>query len=87
MQEASFTGLFRNIIYMVGFYYVIKFLARLFMPMIINKVANKAQQNIYNKQSQYQSNNEPVVNNQNNKNENPKSNNQVGDYIDYEEVE
>jgi uncharacterized protein YbcC (UPF0753/DUF2309 family) len=87
MQEASFTGLFRNIIYIIGFYYLVKFLARLFMPMIINKAVHKAQENIHKKQSQYQTYNENEINNQNNKTGNPKSNKQVGDYIDYEEVE
>ncbi|MBE7693715.1 DUF4834 domain-containing protein, partial [Tenacibaculum finnmarkense genomovar finnmarkense] len=27
MQEASFNGFFRTIIYMIGFYYLIKFLS------------------------------------------------------------
>jgi hypothetical protein len=87
MQEASFIGLFKNIIYMVGFYYVIKFLMRIFMPMLINKAVHKAQENINNQQSQYQSNSNNEINTQTNKTRHPKSNNQVGDYIDYEEVE
>jgi hypothetical protein len=86
MQEASFNGFFRTIVYMVGFYYVFKFLARIFLPILMNKAVNKVQQNFEQQQSQYQKSNDNV-DYQSPKNENPKSSKQIGDYIDYEEVE
>jgi Ni,Fe-hydrogenase I cytochrome b subunit len=86
MQEASFNGFFRTIVYMVGFYYVFKFLARIFLPILMNKAVNKVQQNFEQQQAQYQKNNDSV-DYQIPKNENPKSSKQIGDYIDYEEVE
>lgn len=90
MQEASFSGLFRTIVFMIGFYYLVKFLARIFMPMLMQNMVNKAQENFQKQQAQNafnQRNYEEQQDFQSAKKENPKSKNQVGDYIDYEEVE
>ena len=89
MQEASLTGLFKTIIYMIGFYYFIKIIARIFMPIVVRKVVTKAQENFqkYQEQGNYYSNYE---------NQNPpqpkstrdftKPTKQVGEYVDYEEI-
>lgn len=90
MQEASFSGLFRTIVFMIGFYYLVKFLARIFMPMLMQNMVNKAQENFQKQQAQNafnQRNYEEQQDFQSSKRENPKAKNQVGDYIDYEEVE
>ncbi|TGD58862.1 DUF4834 family protein [Flavobacterium humi] len=90
MQEASFYGLFRTIVFMIGFYYLVKFLARIFMPMIMQNMVNKAQENFQKQQAQStfnQANQSSSQDFESSKNQNPKSKKQVGDYIDYEEVE
>ena len=94
MQEASFSGLFRTIVFMIGFYYLVKFLARIFMPMLMQNMVNKAQENFQKQQAQNafnQRNYEEQQDFQPAKKESrdfgAKSKSQVGDYIDYEEVE
>lgn len=87
MQEASFNGFFKLIIYMIGFYYLIKFLSKLFLPIIIKKAVNKVQENFDKHQSNpnFNQNREPDF--QSSKKENPKSTKKIGDYIDYEELD
>ena len=89
MQEASIQGLFKTIIYIVGFYYVVKFLGRIFMPMILKQMVNKAQENFAKQQEQYQQHytNQTTSNFTQSNNTNPKPKKQIGDYIDFEEVE
>jgi len=97
MQEASFQGFFKTIVYMIGFYYLVKILARIFFPMMMRSMVNKAQENFNKQQSQGNFNQGPFnqgpftqANNQDfqtPKNENPKPTKQIGDYIDYEEIE
>ena len=45
MQTASFSGFIEMIFYMIAFYYIFKFLARLFLPLLVKKVVEKAGQN------------------------------------------
>lgn len=92
MQEASIPGLIRTILIMIGVYYAIKFLSRLFLPVLFRELAHKAQEN-FNKQQEdlrnmYQNNtyNDSHQYSQTSKNDIPKPTKQVGDYIDYEEV-
>ena len=74
------------------FYYVIKFLARLFLPIVVKKVVEKAGQNF---QQHYQSN---ASNHQKNSNTDeiiydatkstkPRETKKVGEYVDYEEID
>lgn len=86
MQEASFSGFFKTIVYMIGFYYLIRFLARIFMPIILKKVVDKAQENFAKQHNQNNQNQDFNINDQDSKNGNPKSTKKVGDYIDYEEI-
>ena len=44
MQEAGLPTLVRNLILIVAIYYIVKFLARLFLPVIAKKVVEKATQ-------------------------------------------
>lgn len=89
MQEASIPGLLKTIIYIVGFYYVTKFLARIFMPMLFKQMVNKAQENFSRQQEQF---NQQYNTNQSNTSfessntKYPKATKQVGDYIDFEEI-
>lgn len=93
MDTASFTGLIKVIVYFIIGYYVIKFLARLFFPIVIRKVVSKAEESF---KQQYQ--NQQSNSNQNRpsrdeivfdtaKSNNPKSTKKVGEYVDYEEIE
>ena len=95
MDTASFTGLIKTLAYFVIAYYVIKFLARLFFPIVLRKVVSKAEESF---RQQYQSNQQNPNFNQNRqsrdeivvdtaKSNNPKSTKKVGEYVDYEEIE
>jgi hypothetical protein len=60
-----------------------KFLARLFLPVIAKKVVEKASQQFQQQQENYQNQNT----NQNQTNQKPKEKKIVGDYVDFEEIE
>ncbi|MCD0468991.1 DUF4834 family protein [Flavobacterium sp. JAS] len=94
MQEASFTGLIKAICYMVAFYYIFKFLAKIFLPVLVKKAVEKAGEN-FQRQQQYSqdntwqktrtNNDEIIINTANAKN--PRETKKVGDYVDYEEID
>ncbi|RKR08465.1 uncharacterized protein DUF4834 [Flavobacterium sp. 90] len=94
MQEASFTGLIKAICYMVAFYYIFKFLARIFLPVLVKKAVEKAGEN-FQRQQQYSqdntwqktrtNNDEIIIDTANAKN--PRETKKVGDYVDYEEID
>lgn len=74
------------------FYYVIKFLARLFLPILVKKVVEKAGQNF---QQHYQSGSSNHQKNSNtdeiihdtSKSAKPRETKKVGEYVDYEEID
>ncbi|MEG2102209.1 DUF4834 family protein [Flavobacterium sp. FlaQc-28] len=95
MQEASFSGLIKAIFYMIAFYYIFKFLARIFLPVLVKKAVEKAGEN-FQRQQQYSqdnswqkarntTNDEIIINTANAKN--PRETKKVGDYVDYEEID
>jgi hypothetical protein len=93
MQTASFTGFIKALFYMIAFYYIFRFLAKLFLPLLVKKVVEKAGENMQ-KQQQYaqdntwkktQSKDEVIYNMANAKN--PRETKKVGDYVDYEEID
>ena len=84
MQEASLSNLIQDIFVIVIIYYVIKFLARLFLPVLAKKVVQKAGEQFRQQQEQQQqTNSTPPTGKRDISHETKK----VGDYIDYEEVE
>lgn len=84
MQEASLSNLIEDIFVIVIIYYVIKFLARLFLPVLAKKVVQKAgEQFRQHQEQQQQANSTPPTGKRDISHETKK----VGDYIDYEEVE
>lgn len=94
MQTASFTGFLKVIFYMIAFYYIFRFLAKLFLPVLVKKVVEKAGQNMHQQQQQYQqqnnwnksrSNEDVVYNTENVKK--PRETKKVGEYVDYEEID
>lgn len=93
MQEAGFPTVVRTLIWIVAIYYIVKFLARLFLPVLAKKMVDKAQQQF---QQQYQNQQNNQQNNQqqtytnpnpNLKSDKPREKNKVGEYIDYEEID
>jgi len=90
MQTASFNGVLKTIFYFIAFYYVFKFLARLFLPIMVKKVVEKAGESFQQQQNQYNNQNtqnkEEFVNTSSNSTK-PKETKKVGEYVDYEELE
>jgi DNA integrity scanning protein DisA with diadenylate cyclase activity len=93
MQEASFSGFIRTLFYIIAIYYIIKFLARLFLPLLVRKVVEKAGEN-FQKQQQYAqgsswhktpNNDEVIIDIANAKK--PRETKKVGEYVDYEEID
>lgn len=93
MQTASFSGFIETLFFIILFYYVFKFLAKLFLPVLVKKVVEKAGQNFQQHQQQAQnstwkktSNNDEIIMNTANS-KNPRETKKVGDYVDYEEID
>jgi hypothetical protein len=93
MQMASFNGFIKAVFYFLAFYYVFKFLAKLFLPLLIKKVVEKASTNFQNQQQNSQNgswkktpNNDEIIIDKT-KVKNPRETKKVGEYVDYEELE
>jgi hypothetical protein len=81
---------------MIMFYYVFKFLAKLFLPILVKKAVEKAGEN-FQQQQQYaqqcHAQNNQKYNNQDEiiidtaRSKNPKETKKVGEYVDYEEID
>jgi hypothetical protein len=85
METASFQGLIDVIIFIIIFYYAVKILARLFLPVLAKKVVEKASQQF---EQQYQNHqNQQASQSQAKTNDIPKEKKIVGDYVDFEEIE
>jgi hypothetical protein len=93
MQEASFSGFIKAIFYIIAFYYIFKFLARLFLPVIVKKVVEKAGENFQKQQQNAQGNSwqrkpnsdEVIIDTANAKKS--RETKKVGEYVDYEEID
>jgi 3'-phosphoadenosine 5'-phosphosulfate (PAPS) 3'-phosphatase len=91
LQTASFTGLFKVILIIALVYYGIKILSRIFAPYLVKYVAKKATQcfgqQFGQQQQAQQKQKEGEITIDKVPKTNATSNNNVGEYIDYEEVE
>jgi len=93
MQEASFSGFIKAIFYIIAFYYIFKFLARLFLPFLVKKAVEKAGENFQKQQQNSQGNSWQKMSNNDEVNINatnakkPRETKKVGDYVDYEEID
>ncbi len=93
IQQASVVGLFKTILIIALFYFGFKILSRLFVPFLLKFVAKKAEQRFGGQFSgQYQKQQKEPVKKEGeitiDKMPNMKSSNKnVGDYVDYEEIE
>lgn len=96
IQEASAMGLLRTILIILLVYFGFKILARLLAPFLLRFVAKKAEQkfgeqfkDFKNKSNQQQQQNqkegETVIDKM--PNQNKPSNSEVGEYVDYEEID
>jgi len=93
MQEASFSGFLKAIFYIIAFYYIFKFLARLFLPILVKKAVEKAGANFQKQQQNSQdnswqkrpNNDEVVIDTANAKKS--RETKKVGEYVDYEEID
>lgn len=83
MQEASVPGFIKTLLWIIAIYYILKFLARLFFPIMMRKVVQKAEEQF---KQQYQ-NQHDYTTSQQSKSDKPKETKKVGEYIDYEEVD
>ncbi|MFN0730029.1 DUF4834 family protein [Polaribacter gochangensis] len=82
-------GLLRTIAIILLVYYVFKYLAKLFAPYLMKRMVSKMQEKARNQHQNQQEPNvkvgETIIDKKpGNKNQ---SNNSVGEYVDYEEVE
>lgn len=90
METASFTGLLKTILYVLAFYYAFKFLARLFLPVLVKKAVEKAGENFQQQARQYQSYQQAPsdeISYDSSKSSKPRETKKVGEYVDYEEIE
>jgi hypothetical protein len=86
METASFNGVLRVIIIMVLAYYALKFLLRIFAPIIVQKVVQKAGETMYERQQEFYS----TANRQAQQHaepEKPQEKKKIGEYIDFEEID
>lgn len=86
MQEASIPGFVKTLLWILAFYYIFKFLARLFFPVLIKKAVQKAEEQ-FKQQYQNQTNSTDFNSNVTPKSDKPRETKKVGEYIDYEEIE
>jgi hypothetical protein len=93
METASFIGFIRTLFYILAFYYVFKFLVRLFLPFVLKKVVEKAGANFEQQQQKAQDSSWNKTQSsgdiyyQPTSSKNPKETKKVGDYVDYEEID
>lgn len=92
IQYASIVGLFRTILIIALIYFGFKILARLFAPFLLKFVAKKTKQRFGGQfgQHQKQQKESPKKDGEVTIDKMPNtktSNNNVGDYVDYEEIE
>ena len=85
MQEAGLPTLVRILIWIIAIYYIVKFLARLFLPVLAKKMVEKVGKQFQEQQQQYQNQQQKPVDSTL-KSDKPREKNKVGEYIDYEEI-
>lgn len=85
MQEASITGFFRTIFIILIIILLVRYVTRVFMPYILQYLVNRSQEHINKKFQDYEQQNNGGYQNQ--KTEPEKKKEQVGEYIDFEEID
>lgn len=86
METASFSGVIRTLFYIILFYYILKFVVRLLLPVMLKKAVEKAEENLRGNgarqthgpgETYYEP---PTVSK-------PRETRKVGEYVDFEEIE
>ena len=87
MQEASFNGFVKMIFSLILFYYIVKFLAKLFLPILVKKAVDKAGEKFQQNQNynSHQNTQDEVIINKDSKK--PRETKKVGEYVDFEEID
>ncbi len=89
MQEAGFVNIIKTLLIILFVYYAFKFLIRLLAPFFLKKVASKMQERAqqYNQQQKSTTvkEGETVIDKKPNSSKN--SSNDVGEYVDFEEID
>ena len=91
MQEAALVNFLRTILILLLIYYGFKLIARFILPLLMKKFVNNVEKKFQERQGQYQSNKqqskvgETVVDKA--PRPNKTTNDKVGEYVDYEEVD
>ena len=92
LQYASFTGFIRTILILMLIWYGVKILSRLFAPVLMRFVAKKAEQRFGQQFNQHQKPQQPTqkegeITVDKTPKQNKTSNKDVGEYVDYEEID
>lgn len=92
LQHASFMGLLKIILILLLVYYGVKLLSRLLAPILMRFVAKKAGQRFGQQFNQNQNPKEPIqkegdISIDSTPQQQKASNKDVGDYVDYEEID
>ena len=77
-------GVIKVIFYILLFYYAVKFIMRLLLPVMVQKTVQHMEETLRNQSQQYQQNrtqSEPP------KQKYPRETKKVGEYVDFEEIE
>jgi ABC-type transport system involved in cytochrome bd biosynthesis fused ATPase/permease subunit len=86
METANFQSLFKTLFWIFIIYYAVKFLARLFLPVLAKKVVEKASEQ-FQKQQQQNYTNQTTNTNTASKSDKPHETKKVGEYVDFEEID
>ena len=89
MQEAGIVNVLKTILIILLIYYALKFLTRLFAPILLRKMASKMQDKAQQQYNQQQKSTnvkegETVIDK---KPRSSNSNQDVGEYVDFEEID
>ena len=90
-EEAEFMGLLRTILIIIFVYYALRFLTRLFAPVLMKRMVSKMQQRAEQQFNQQRQNTtsaregETVIDKK--PRDQKQSNENVGEYVDFEEID
>jgi len=86
MQYASFVGLIRTLLIIASIYYLIQIIARYIIPLFMKQFLNKMEKKFKEQQQSNETDKKVGETTILKKPDIKKSNNNVGEYIDYEDV-
>ena len=86
LQTASFIGVIKTIFYFLLFYYILKFAIRLLLPILLKKAVQKAEENLRRHEGNTNGYNRPDTGSSTTA-KSPRDTKQVGEYVDFEEID